>query len=239
MRKTVAVLGTLVAMGAVAGAASAQTYAVDPGTQYSTAAMAGFSTYGEHMAGMVVTGYDGSGTMFTGTWGLTGGVWGVTTSLFSLVLNPNGDTWDTPWTLSATGGNLFRVVLSGAPGNTVFDRSSPSPGTPGSASGKDFQFYGTTDLWSTLVTYRNQVAVGGTLYGDLFETMDVQFRTNALMAGTNLRFIQDTDNAATGSPIIPDPTVVPEPITMALLGTGLAGIAAARRRRRVEETDEI
>jgi hypothetical protein len=51
-------------------------------------------------------------------------------------------------------------------------------------------------------------------------------QTFGLFPGSNLWFSVNGDPASTGDP------VVPEPATLALLGSGLAAVAAARRRRR-------
>lgn len=83
----------------------------------------------------------------------------------------------------------------------------------------------------------NNVAVGGS--GSSFFTFttinDQRIRLVEFFADVQLEFMDAAQfrigGARLDTPPQPDPTPVPEPASMLLLGTGLAGLAAARRRR--------
>ncbi|HET7274226.1 MAG TPA: PEP-CTERM sorting domain-containing protein [Longimicrobiaceae bacterium] len=61
----------------------------------------------------------------------------------------------------------------------------------------------------------------------------VQFRSS-----TGEVFAFDDMTIGSVDQVIPPNSTVPEPISMALLGTGLAGVAAARRRKRAEQDND-
>ena len=221
--------GLALALAPAAGRAAPVTVASDPGTTYTTAGLTGFSTFGDMMDGMSVTAHFVGGSSETVAWAdVAAGAGGATGTGWSLT--EAGDTFSSSWILTnMTGLGLTRLVLDGAPGRTVFDRTNPSPGTPGSASGLDFDELVASALTIT-ATYRDAVAVGmAAPVGDLYRVLDVEFLTaGGLPTATTFTFEADTDNGSTEVVI----QQVPEPVGLVLLGAGFAGAAGWRRLRR-------
>jgi len=237
----------LLAAGLLAAPAlSAQIIVTETGTVYATGSLSSAATFGASMSGMRVTAHFADGLVLAAAWGDLGdGVFGAATDRFRLAFpgevntgSPGSHLWtlDNLWT-----GGLTRVVLSGAPGRTVFDMNGDDELTPNSALGIAFALgpddEGLSSPYATGTTahYRNAVAlVGAAPLGDVFEELDVVFGV-ALAGGVGVTFDLDTDSVGEGSAITPAPTttVTPEPASVALLGGGLAGVAlvGARRRR--------
>src|SRR5487761_1991698 len=120
-RNLAATLAAMSFIGIAPLANAAGTLATDNGVAYTTTALTGYSTNGADMAGMMVTGTFADGTPSALSGSATGGVsGGVSNGFFSLT--ESGDTFGGNWTLT----NLYtsaltRVVIRGAPGDTLFD----------------------------------------------------------------------------------------------------------------------
>lgn len=225
--KLKSILGAVALLGASAAMAVPVTVSTDAGTSYNTSALSGYNTGAGQMTGMEVTAFFSDGSSNTAVMGATtasGSGWSTSFT--------GGTTWSDPFTVSVsnTSGLLITgLSFSGKGGDTVFDIVSGSTGSPGSANGKQITNvnYSGTTVSSIDATYLNQVSVNDTFYGDLYETMKLVFNAG-LASGDYLSFVTDTDNLKIAGDLTP--VDVPEPASLFLLGLGLMGTAAARRR---------
>ncbi len=231
-------------VGVSTAAASSITISTVAGTTYTTSSVSDYSANSSQMNGMQITAYwtaNGVEASQTRIWNS-----GVLFSGSGFDLAVHGDTFNTDaWELYfdvAGSGRLQKLVFNGVPGNTVFDRTNPSAGTPGSDRGKDVDGFDSycafwllvcLDQGDIHVTYFNQVVLGNNPFaGDLYAGVQIDFLSGGgLNEGSDWRFSLDTDIATSlGKPI--SAAAVPEPGSMVLFGTGLLGLAAAVRHRR-------
>lgn len=156
------------------------------------------------------------------SWGLHAAPFcgGVVSSLFSL--GGCGDTFTENWVLTnlrGAGVRLTNLVVDFVGTPFWFDRTRPSPGTPDSVAGRDFEFIGPESVCCVInVEYS---LLHNVVFEDAWKRMTVDF--TGLSGGgveNTLRFRQDTD------------TVIPVPAALPLLLTGIGLLGALRLRRR-------
>ncbi len=203
------------------------TVTTDAGSSFNTTGLSSFSTGSGDMNGMEITALFSDGTSDVAILGNSDAIGSGWQASFS-----GSTTYSDSWSVDVTNTSgllISSLIFSGASGDTVFDIAA-SNSTPGSASGRAISSNSTSYSGSTVssvaATYTNQVSLNGSFFGDLYETLILDFNAG-LASGDKFRFVTDTDNSAVKGGI----QQVSEPGTVALLGLGLAGFAAARRRK--------
>ena len=221
----------VVAIASLSTVANAQTIIKQTSIAYTTHQIDEFATTGAEMAGMEVWVNFATSGWKSAVWTTTGALSGEASVSSFFKIGVNDDTFLANWTLEnltspTVGDTITEFWLKGQPGKVVFDTTDPSPGTPGSSAGRDFEWVSGIPAANTIVaTYWNPVQIDANAPAmDEFERIHVDLsKGQGISGGRNLVFRQDTDKA---KPTL-DP--VPEPASMTAL---VVGIAAMLRRKK-------
>jgi hypothetical protein len=205
------------------------------------------------IAALLMTGTLAMALPLTGSVSYSSGIyatsaWANTSTTLSWNVVQVGSDWQYTYTWNTTSKDLSHIIIEVTPESDVEDFTitqgslsadsprtfSPSdpgnsnPGLPGDIFG--LKFAGTSTL-QTIVFTTDHAPVWGDFYAK--DGVDGQIDVYAYNTGFGLPDPDPSLNAAPGKIVVPDGegVIVPEPVTMILLGLGLLGIGIAVRKR--------
>jgi hypothetical protein len=189
---------------------------------------------GAGMDGMTVTACPLTGGCETKTWAatsLTGGAAQGTDWSLGLI----GDSFNSNFVFQSNSGVWRSLSINTRDGLAAFDWIADPVLSPESDRGKPFRLISLDTLaepTSVDVVYSDVLFVDEVGYDDLYTVMTISFldaQGAPFGFSGRMEFLADTDKTEKISAYDPNASV-PTPATMALVGLGLAGVAASRRK---------